>query len=179
MVNVYDLSFISYIPSYYFLYILFRLISLLPISSPPSKKSPLRGVTKFQAWESVELVVSNYNGKNPWLEKFFWWVAYLDTEHFTHYKWLIIDIVIILSSAVDVWILQFTEESETNAAENMSALRVMRLIRALRTVKLFRYFKDLWLLVKGLAKAIKIIGWVRVFVVMVLVNSDRSFFEIT
>jgi hypothetical protein len=116
----------------------------------------------------VECVDNKYQGNNPLFQCFGWLHAYTGTEHFGHHMWLIFDFSIILLSAVDVWIFSVQSEGEGHGGGNVSSLRVLRLARVLRSVKLLRYFKDLYLLMNGLARAFKTINWVMLLLGLVI-----------
>ncbi|CAD7965865.1 unnamed protein product [Amoebophrya sp. A25] len=90
-----------------------------------------------------------------------WLASYFATEHCSHHAWLLLDILIVSVSVVDAWIMQLVASDESGSA-NLSGFRVLRMLRVLRSVKLVRYFKDLWLLVNGLVQSMRSIAWVMV-----------------
>eukprot|EP00397_Hematodinium_sp_SG-2012_P009154 GEMP01009229.1.p1 GENE.GEMP01009229.1~~GEMP01009229.1.p1 ORF type:complete len:1020 (+),score=247.30 GEMP01009229.1:2-3061(+) len=72
--------------------------------------------------------------------------------------WNRFDALIIAVSLVDVLIFQMVRELQFNSGA-ITALRVMRLFRLMRLIRLLRLFKELYLLVNGMASASKTLLW--------------------
>ena len=87
-----------------------------------------------------------------------WLHQYTGSEHFGYYSWLALDFFLVVISVIDAWIFQLLLAEESLA--NVSSFRMLRLLRVFRSVKLIRYYPDLWLLVNGLGQSMRAIGWV-------------------
>eukprot|EP00392_Amoebophrya_sp_AT5.2_P018342 g18858.t1 len=87
-----------------------------------------------------------------------WLHQYTGSEHFGYYSWLALDFFLVIISVIDAWIFQLLLAEESLA--NVSSFRMLRLLRVFRSVKLIRYYPDLWLLVNGLGQSMRAIGWV-------------------
>jgi hypothetical protein len=89
---------------------------------------------------------------------------------------LIFDFVIIFVSVLDAYVLvnmtTFNTEEETSI---ISAFRFLRVARVLRSIKLFRYFKELYLLINGFFKAFRTLFWI-VFLIILTVYVCSIFF---
>lgn len=72
--------------------------------------------------------------------------------------WNIFDLVLVACSCLDTFVLAFVDAG--NGTMNIiSILRIMRLVRLARIFRLLRFFKELWLLVSGIAGAIRTLVW--------------------
>ncbi|CAD7967679.1 unnamed protein product [Amoebophrya sp. A120] len=113
--------------------------------------------------EDIDYVVVKYE---PWTIRFClsWVHQYMGTEHFGHFAWLVFDFFLVIVSILDAWVLQLVMSGEGFA--NVSAFRILRLIRVFRTVKLIRYYPDLWLLVNGLGQSLRALSWVMLLLLL-------------
>eukprot|EP00397_Hematodinium_sp_SG-2012_P013737 GEMP01013958.1.p1 GENE.GEMP01013958.1~~GEMP01013958.1.p1 ORF type:complete len:541 (+),score=66.36 GEMP01013958.1:290-1912(+) len=91
-------------------------------------------------------------------------------DEFTRHSWMFFDFSILALSALDVWILDpsWSTNAENQVTGNYTPLRVLRLARIVRSVKIFEYFKDLWLLITGLGQAFKTILWVVALLILTI-----------
>lgn len=117
-----------------------------------------RHANKQHKNETVESVENPYKGKNLISKKLCWIWSYSQTEHCNHHAWMTFDFIIISISSVDLVLSYYNADNKTGM--NVSFIRVLRLARVARSGKLARYFKDLYLLVTGLAAAMRTIIWV-------------------
>eukprot|EP00931_Biecheleriopsis_adriatica_P118330 TRINITY_DN93767_c0_g1_i1.p1 TRINITY_DN93767_c0_g1~~TRINITY_DN93767_c0_g1_i1.p1 ORF type:complete len:627 (+),score=133.73 TRINITY_DN93767_c0_g1_i1:143-2023(+) len=82
-------------------------------------------------------------------------------------SWFIFDFFLVLLMDVETFILPFIA-SENSPLTMLSILRLLRLLRVSRMAKLMKTFPELMLIVKGLAAAIRAVGWTGVLLLMIL-----------
>jgi len=77
--------------------------------------------------------------------------------------WYLLDFCLAWMSILDAWILP-----GGSSLKMLSVLRILRMLRMLRLVKFLKLFKELWLLVHGLVKAVSVLSWVMVLIIIVV-----------
>eukprot|EP00746_Dinoflagellata_sp_MGD_P136442 gnl/MRDRNA2_/MRDRNA2_70362_c0_seq1.p1 gnl/MRDRNA2_/MRDRNA2_70362_c0~~gnl/MRDRNA2_/MRDRNA2_70362_c0_seq1.p1 ORF type:complete len:602 (-),score=101.23 gnl/MRDRNA2_/MRDRNA2_70362_c0_seq1:40-1845(-) len=74
--------------------------------------------------------------------------------------WYRLDFVLTCFSIFDVWILPICGVTGGIGVKLISVVRVLRIVRVIRLIKVLRAFEELWLLVNGISKAIRLLSWV-------------------
>lgn len=70
----------------------------------------------------------------------------------------VLDFFLVLMTVLDNWIMKIIE-SDTGLSK-LAILRVMRLARLVRIVRMLKFFKEMYLILAGLARATKTLSWV-------------------
>eukprot|EP00746_Dinoflagellata_sp_MGD_P148746 gnl/MRDRNA2_/MRDRNA2_80911_c0_seq1.p1 gnl/MRDRNA2_/MRDRNA2_80911_c0~~gnl/MRDRNA2_/MRDRNA2_80911_c0_seq1.p1 ORF type:complete len:1229 (+),score=198.14 gnl/MRDRNA2_/MRDRNA2_80911_c0_seq1:359-3688(+) len=73
--------------------------------------------------------------------------------------WMYLDLFLIFNSAMDVFNLTAILMSGVENPGMFSILRAFRLVRLFRVIRLVRLMKELWLLVQGMMRAMRILIW--------------------
>mmetsp|Transcript_3069 Transcript_3069/g.6901 ORF Transcript_3069/g.6901 Transcript_3069/m.6901 type:complete len:464 (-) Transcript_3069:130-1521(-) len=79
--------------------------------------------------------------------------------------WQVLDFTVVVLAVIDTFALAI--DGNGGKLRLLTILRILRLIPAVRLVRSWSVFKELWLLVGGLVTSIKALGWV--FMVLVLI----------
>lgn len=94
------------------------------------------------------------------------WIGYFKVG----WNWL--DFFLAMMSVVDVWIIRLVKlifgDQGLPSFRIVSVLRLLRLLRLARLVRLIRMFKELWLVVQGLAESCKVLFWVIILLFLVI-----------
>ena len=97
-------------------------------------------------------------------------IVKITVERCSYFKsgWNLLDFVLVNIALVDVWLLKLFFPEQAGAMKNLAILRLLRLCRLARMVKFLRLFKELWLIVSGVAASLKTIVWVSILLLIVL-----------
>lgn len=80
--------------------------------------------------------------------------------------WNCTDFTLVVLGIIDVGIAAATDGG--GDLKVLSVLRVVRMARLARLVRLLKIFKQLWLIVSGLAQSMKTLGWVSILLVLLI-----------
>jgi len=97
-------------------------------------------------------------------------LRYWKAEVWGQAVWLVFDISIVVVSIVDVWVFAMMDSK----SKGFGILRTLRLLRVVRSVKLLRYFKELYLIVMGLYHAFFVLFWI-VFLLFLFIYVCATF----
>jgi len=90
--------------------------------------------------------------------------------------WGIFDLLIVLLGVVDTWLLPAcfagSSLSEVGRLSMFRLLRLVRIVRVLRILRLLRFVRELLLLVRGIAGALRALGWSFLMMCIVLYISS-------
>jgi len=82
---------------------------------------------------------------------------------------------LVVLSTLDIWVLPIvivilgtSGDSVVGHLRTLTIFRLLRGVRAVRMLKLLRNFSELWLLMAGLMRALKVLSWVVVLILCVL-----------
>lgn len=81
--------------------------------------------------------------------------------------WNIFDFSTVLLTCLDTFVIT-PLATESKDFDVFSVLRVLRLLRVVRIVRLLKYFKELWLLVVGVADAVRTLLWANMLILLVI-----------
>ncbi|CEM35746.1 unnamed protein product [Vitrella brassicaformis CCMP3155] len=101
---------------------------------------------------------------------FFSWRAFLD-------GWTSFDLLLVLASAIDLWVIQviaYGGGEESASMQAVTVFRIVRLCKLARLIRILRAFKELWLIVKGLATSLKTLLWIAVLLIIVIYALEDS-----
>lgn len=89
-------------------------------------------------------------------------------HRFDHFKHMmnIFDFLLVALTILDTFIL--APMSNGGSVRVVGALRVIRMMRLVRLIRLLPRFKELWLIVNGLAHSLKTLGWVSLLLMVTL-----------
>lgn len=120
---------------------------------------------------------ADFRALTPWkmVEIFFCWIwvaesllrLYFERCRYFVGGWNMVDIVLVISSITELFILPYIVGQEVLPAF-FRAIRILRLLRLLRLVRLVPFFKDLWLIICGFVEALKTLGWVLLLMVVII-----------
>lgn len=86
--------------------------------------------------------------------------------------WFVFDSTLVFFMILETWILKIVEVAGGGAGSkmlsNFSALRLLRLLRLTRMARLMRAVPELMMLVKGMISATKAVGFILIFLVLVM-----------
>mmetsp|Transcript_48958 Transcript_48958/g.141852 ORF Transcript_48958/g.141852 Transcript_48958/m.141852 type:complete len:600 (-) Transcript_48958:62-1861(-) len=90
-------------------------------------------------------------------------------QHWPRNPWNILDLLLVLSSVIDVWILPLLQQNfQLRFLIMLRVVRLFRMLRILRLLRLLRHSQKLVLLVHALWGALRALFWAMVLVVAVL-----------
>mmetsp|Transcript_128956 Transcript_128956/g.248458 ORF Transcript_128956/g.248458 Transcript_128956/m.248458 type:complete len:726 (-) Transcript_128956:26-2203(-) len=92
---------------------------------------------------------------------------YFERWHYFVSGWNILDIILVVSSLLELLILPYIVGKEFLPAF-FRAVRILRLLRLLRLVRLVPFFKELWLIICGYVEALKTLGWVLLLLAIII-----------
>eukprot|EP00746_Dinoflagellata_sp_MGD_P004831 gnl/MRDRNA2_/MRDRNA2_109337_c0_seq1.p1 gnl/MRDRNA2_/MRDRNA2_109337_c0~~gnl/MRDRNA2_/MRDRNA2_109337_c0_seq1.p1 ORF type:complete len:788 (+),score=140.33 gnl/MRDRNA2_/MRDRNA2_109337_c0_seq1:89-2452(+) len=81
--------------------------------------------------------------------------------------WNLFDFSLVMIAVVDFTANQLGGGSSVN----LSGLRAIRMLRAARVIRMLKVFKELWLIVRGIAMSLRALTWVILLLVMILYMS--------
>jgi len=86
--------------------------------------------------------------------------------------WFVFDSILVFFMILETWILKIVEVAGggggSNMLSNFSALRLLRLLRLTRMARLMRAVPELMMLIKGMISATKAVGFILIFLVLVM-----------
>mmetsp|Transcript_73671 Transcript_73671/g.137688 ORF Transcript_73671/g.137688 Transcript_73671/m.137688 type:complete len:459 (+) Transcript_73671:40-1416(+) len=80
--------------------------------------------------------------------------------------WHVMDFAIVVCGAIDTFALSI--DGEGGKLRLLTILRILRIVPAVRLVRSWTAFKELWLLVGGLVTSIKALGWVFSMLILII-----------
>mmetsp|Transcript_26774 Transcript_26774/g.59124 ORF Transcript_26774/g.59124 Transcript_26774/m.59124 type:complete len:609 (+) Transcript_26774:58-1884(+) len=86
--------------------------------------------------------------------------------------WNLMDFTLVGFSVADSWVLVHIEGESTKLLASMRSVRLLRLLRLVRLVRLLRFFRELWLIVKGLLDSLRTLAWVGMLLSLVMYISS-------
>jgi voltage-gated sodium channel len=106
--------------------------------------------------------------------------------------WFVFDSILVGCMILETWIMPFVEafliDGEGGGVGPLSALRLLRLLRLARVGRLMKFVPELGKLVKGMVKAARSVGFILLFLILVIyvfaiiftgMMSDREKFPLT
>jgi voltage-gated sodium channel len=91
--------------------------------------------------------------------------------------WNCFDFLLVACSCFDTFILGMIE-ADSNHVKIITVLRIMRLVRLARIFRLLRFFKELWLLVSGIAGAMRTLVWAFLLLGVIIYVSAILLFQV-
>lgn len=86
--------------------------------------------------------------------------------------WFIFDSILVFCMVMETWVMAIVEAvgggGGSSALSNFSALRLLRLLRLTRMARIMQAVPELMMLVKGMVSSVKSVGWILIFLVLVM-----------
>lgn len=135
--------------------------------------SSMRGDNGMLPLEPASMIIENSFCAYFTMEVLFRFLAYRRTCYCIKDKWYVFDFLLWILMFVETWLLPLiaiigNEGGHAGGLGGVSSLRILRLLRLTRMARLMRYSPELMTLVKGMLNAVQAVGFILLFIIVII-----------